>query len=172
MSSGDEKMNRREWLCRTGMASVAVIAASCSRPAPGPAAPVTGNDGLCRLPDIKPIGCRSAKRCDRCMPCGYGVDIPAIFLAVNKAFDDKILPVAADDPDFTVRASEFLARYDNAVGRKHRAIHCIGCYHCSGNCPAHIDIAGQLGAIADFTEGLRNLLCLTLNNDSAPWEKL
>lgn len=76
--------------------------------------------------------------CKYCMPCPYGVDIPAILLLRNEILTSKTLP----------SAREVLKRYAQAVPEElRRADHCTGCGRCLSHCPQSIDIAKELAAI-------------------------
>ena len=76
--------------------------------------------------------------CNYCMPCPYGLDIPAL-LAFRNAF------LAKDGPR---DARKLLKAYEKAVPEElRRADHCTGCGRCSPHCPQSIDIPKEIAAI-------------------------
>ena len=85
--------------------------------------------------------------CNYCMPCPYGLDIPAILTLKNDVLVAKKPP--------TTR--EVLAMYRKAVPEElRRADHCTGCGRCSPHCPQTIDIPKELAAIAAWIDELRD----------------
>lgn len=101
----------------------------------------------------KSIGCTT---CGYCMPCPYGVDIPAIFAHFNRCLDNEIYPgnPAASNHAELVRA--YLSDYDQHVPELRQAARCTGCGKCVSACPAMLDIPRELAAIGKFAEDLRN----------------
>lgn len=94
--------------------------------------------------------------CGQCMPCPYGVDIPAILTYYNKcARDGKFTSTAQSEDDFHRTGHEFLIGYDRAVPRLNQASHCIGCGACVPNCPQEIDIPREMMLIDEFVESLK-----------------
>ena len=85
--------------------------------------------------------------CNYCMPCPYGLDIPAIF-----AFRNRVL--SAKEPP---SAREVLRCYAEAVPEPlRRAEHCTGCDRCRSHCPQTIDIPGEIAKIDRWIDSLRN----------------
>lgn len=86
-------------------------------------------------------------KCNYCMPCPYGLDIPAI-LTYRNQFLSK---------DEGRSAKELLREYEKAVPEKfRRADHCTGCGRCSTHCPQQIDIAKEIALIDEKIDQLRN----------------
>lgn len=99
------------------------------------------------------IGCTT---CGYCMPCPYGVDIPAIFSHYNRCLDNEILPRDKMAANHEQLVAAYLADYDRHVPELRQAARCTGCGKCVAACPAMIDIPGELAKIGKFTEDLRN----------------
>ena len=93
--------------------------------------------------------------CQYCMPCPYGLNIPAIFAHYNKCINEGNVPKSAQDPDYQRARRAFLIGYDRSVPRLRQASHCIGCRQCVSRCPQTIDIPQQLHRIDHFVEQLR-----------------
>lgn len=93
--------------------------------------------------------------CKYCMPCPFGIDIPAMLLHYNKCVNEGYL---VDDPqeDSYARARRaYLIGYDRAVPDFRQADHCVGCGRCAPHCPQSIDIPAELRKIDRFVEKLR-----------------
>ena len=76
--------------------------------------------------------------CQYCMPCPYGLDIPAL-LAFRNDYLTK---------DEGRTAKEILRAYAKAIPEElRRADHCTGCGRCTGHCPQSINIPREIGAI-------------------------
>lgn len=76
--------------------------------------------------------------CQYCMPCPYGLDIPAL-LAFRNDYLTK---------DEGRKAKEILRAYAKAIPEElRRADHCTGCGRCTGHCPQSINIPREIGAI-------------------------
>ena len=93
--------------------------------------------------------------CKYCMPCPYGLDIPAILLHYNKCVNEGNVPRSSQDPDYAHERRAFLVGYDRSVPRLRQASHCIGCGQCAPHCPQSIDIPGELHRIDNFVEQLK-----------------
>lgn len=94
--------------------------------------------------------------CGYCMPCPYGIDIPAIFSQYNRSLDHDFYPANPENADYARQRAIFLADYDRNVPELRQASRCIGCGKCAQLCPAKIDIPDKLARIGKFTENLRN----------------
>ena len=94
-------------------------------------------------------------RCQYCMPCPYGIDIPTIFAHYNKCINEGNTPASTQDPDYRRARRAFLIGYDRAVPGLRQANHCIGCYQCAPHCPQSINIPQELHRIDDFVEKLK-----------------
>ena len=76
--------------------------------------------------------------CAYCMPCPYGLDIPAIFSFRNTYLAKK----------GGRRPKELLKLYAKAIPEElRRADHCTGCGRCVAHCPQQIDISKELAAV-------------------------
>lgn len=93
--------------------------------------------------------------CKYCMPCPYGIDIPAILLHYNKCINEGNVPTGLQDPDYARARKAFLVGYDRSVPRLRQASHCIGCSQCKPHCPQQIDIPAELHRIDAFVESLK-----------------
>lgn len=93
--------------------------------------------------------------CKYCMPCPYGIDIPAILVHYNKCVNEGNVPESQQDENYRKARQAFLVGYDRSVPKLRQANHCIGCNQCSKNCPQRINIPRQLHRIDDFVEKLK-----------------
>ncbi len=93
--------------------------------------------------------------CKYCMPCPYGLDIPAILLHYNKCVNEGNVPAGSQDRHYAAARRAFLVGYDRSVPRLRQASHCIGCNQCVSHCPQRIDIPHQLQRIDHFVEQLK-----------------
>lgn len=93
--------------------------------------------------------------CKYCMPCPYGIDIPAILLHYNKCVNEGNIPESQQDENYRKARQAFLVGYDRSVPKLRQANHCIGCNQCSKHCPQRINIPRQLHRIDDFVEKLK-----------------
>ena len=85
--------------------------------------------------------------CKYCMPCPYGLDIPAILMFRNQVLTAKVPP----------SAKEVLAMYRKAVPEElRRADHCTGCNRCGPHCPQSINISKEIAAIDEWVSSLRD----------------
>ncbi len=93
--------------------------------------------------------------CKYCMPCPYGLDIPAIFAHYNKCVNEGKVAEDAQDPNYREARRAFLIGYDRKVPRLRQASHCIRCGKCKSHCPQGIDIPRRLSDIDKFVENLK-----------------
>lgn len=93
--------------------------------------------------------------CNYCMPCPYGLNIPAIFVHYNKCVNEGSLPAGAEDPNYAKMRRDYLISYDRAVPRLRQADHCVGCNQCEPHCPQNIRISRQMERINKFVEDLK-----------------
>ena len=93
---------------------------------------------------LNTIPCNS---CQYCMPCPYGLDIPAILTFRNAILTSPTPP----------SAREALKMYAKAVPEElRRADHCTGCGRCSPHCPQTINIPKEIAAIDEWVDTLKN----------------
>lgn len=93
--------------------------------------------------------------CKYCMPCPYGIDIPAILLHYNKCVNQGNVPESSQSPNYRDARQAFLVGYDRSVPKLRQASHCIGCNQCAPHCPQNIDIPHELHRIDNFVESLK-----------------
>lgn len=93
--------------------------------------------------------------CKYCMPCPYGLDIPAILLHYNKCINEGNVPASTQSENYREARRAFLVGYDRSVPRLRQASHCIGCGQCAPHCPQQIDIPAELHRIDGLTERLK-----------------
>lgn len=93
--------------------------------------------------------------CKYCMPCPYGIDIPAVLLHYNKCVNEGNVPEDAQAENYRQARRAFLVGYDRSVPRLRQASHCIGCNQCSIHCPQTIDIPKELTRIDNYVEELK-----------------
>lgn len=93
--------------------------------------------------------------CKYCMPCPYGIDIPAVLVHYNKCVNEGNIPQDSQSEDYRRARRAFLVGYDRSVPRLRQASHCIGCGQCKPHCPQSIDIPHELHRIDRFVEQLK-----------------
>jgi len=85
--------------------------------------------------------------CAYCMPCPYGLDIPALF-----RFRNEWLASGGKGS-----SREILAAYRRAIPEPlRRAEHCTGCDRCRSHCPQQIDIPREIARIDHAIDLLRD----------------
>ncbi len=105
-----------------------------------------------KLVALQTIPCND---CKYCMPCPYGINIPAIFVHYNKCIKEGNLVKNEKDNSYKRARKAFLVGYDYSVPRLRQANHCIGCGQCEGHCPQRIKIPQELEKIDKFVESLK-----------------
>lgn len=93
--------------------------------------------------------------CKYCMPCPYGIDIPAILIHYNKCVNEGNLPTSQEHANYREARRAFLVGYDRSVPRLRQASHCVGCGQCNPHCPQSIDIPQELHRIDRYVEQLK-----------------
>lgn len=94
--------------------------------------------------------------CKYCMPCPYGLDIPAILLHYNKCVNEGNIEEEPGDPEYRKARRAFLVGYDRSVPKLRQASHCIGCGQCAPHCPQGIRIPKEMRRIDSYVEKLRS----------------
>ncbi|MBQ6576168.1 MAG: aldo/keto reductase [Bacteroidales bacterium] len=94
-------------------------------------------------------------QCQYCMPCPYGIDIPAVFTHYNKCVNEGNMPENRQDPIYRKARKAFLLGYDRSVPRLRQSDHCIGCNQCFPECPQSINIPQQMQRIDRYVESLK-----------------
>ena len=93
--------------------------------------------------------------CKYCMPCPYGIDIPAILVHYNKCVNEGNVPKSRTDENYAEARRAYLVGYDRSVPKLRQASHCIGCKQCIEHCPQDINIPNELHRIDRFVESLK-----------------
>lgn len=93
--------------------------------------------------------------CKYCMPCPYGIDIPANLLFYNKCVNDGSVPVSRKDPNYAAQRRAYLIGLNRTVEKERQQDHCIGCNHCIPECPQGINIPRELHKLSKFIEELK-----------------
>lgn len=93
--------------------------------------------------------------CKYCMPCPYGLDIPAILVHYNKCVNEGNVPKSGQDENYRQARRAFLIGYDRSVPKLRQASHCTGCNQCNPHCPQSIDIPKELHRIDEYVEQLK-----------------
>ena len=94
-------------------------------------------------------------KCQYCMPCPYGLDIPGVLTHFNKCVNEGNVPESQQDPEYRKQRRAFLVGYDRSVPKLRQADHCTGCNQCSPHCPQRINIPEQMQRISNFVEALK-----------------
>ncbi len=158
------RFTRRQWLKTMALALCGGTAASAAAaPVSGAATiPATGAAAkkVSRISEGKAVACT---QCDACMPCGYGVDIPANFRFYDRMLQKGAIPdlKSADrsTPEFRSKAIGFLRAYDREIPDGHQSQRCIKCFHCVMACRERIFIVNELAALTAITDELRDWEC-------------
>ena len=93
--------------------------------------------------------------CKYCMPCPYGIDIPAVLTHYNKCIAEGNLTRNRKDSDYARARKAFLVGYDRSVPKLRQADHCIGCGQCVHHCPQRIQIPREMERINNYVEALK-----------------
>ncbi|MCR4808291.1 MAG: aldo/keto reductase [Prevotella sp.] len=95
--------------------------------------------------------------CEYCMPCPYGVNIPANFACYNEAVNNHILPLP--DPtaeNYQERKQQFIESFREALPDEATwAKKCQDCELCLSKCPQQIRIPNQLARIVEVMRPAR-----------------
>lgn len=89
--------------------------------------------------------------CGYCMPCPYGVDIPANFAYYNEAVSEHLLPLPDKTAaDYMEKKQKFIDGYSKALAdQKTWAQRCEDCEACLPKCPQQIRIPNQMARIVE-----------------------
>lgn len=93
--------------------------------------------------------------CQYCMPCPYGINIPAIFRFYNDNVNAGTYVVNKEQEGYAKARRRYLLAYDKAIPSVRQADHCISCGRCSKACPQHIAIPRELRRIDAYIESLK-----------------
>ena len=93
--------------------------------------------------------------CNYCMPCPYGLDIPALFGFWEEALVEDRLPDDPSAPGYAANRRRFLIEYERMFDKLRRAERCTGCGRCAPHCPQGIDIPAMVRKVDRFVETLR-----------------
>ncbi len=93
--------------------------------------------------------------CEYCMPCPFGLQIPAIFAHYNKCINEGNVKADKMDPDYKRAREVFLMGYDKSVPRLAQADKCVACGKCQKECPQSINIPRWMKRITKYTDQLR-----------------
>ena len=104
------------------------------------------------MQDYPTIPCND---CKYCMPCPYGIDIPAILLHYNKCVNAGEIATSTEDSNYSKARRAYLVSYDRAVPKLRQAARCIGCGECMAHCPQSIDIPKEIRKIDRYIEKLK-----------------
>ena len=107
-----------------------------------------------RIVGLENIPCND---CKYCMPCPYGIDIPAIFVHYNKCKNEGMLPYGLGDQNYRKHRREYLISLDRVVPRDRQPDHCIQCGQCEPHCPQSIRIPRELRKIDEMIEQLKKV---------------
>jgi uncharacterized protein len=125
-----------------------------------PLQPLSGQDNetLSRVVqtmlEFRSINCTG---CNYCMPCPYGIDIPAVFAHYNRCLNEGNFPDNKQSEDYKKARRAFLIGFDRSVPRLRQSDHCINCGICTRNrrCPQNIRIQEEMRKIDRFVEQLK-----------------
>ena len=93
--------------------------------------------------------------CKYCMPCPYGIDIPAILLHYNKCVNEGEIATSTQDENYRKARRAYLVSYDRAVPKLRQAARCIGCNQCMSHCPQTLPLPRELHKIDRYIENLK-----------------
>lgn len=93
--------------------------------------------------------------CKYCMPCPYGIDIPAVLLHYNRCVNEGNISKSRQDENYVQARRAFLVGYDRSTPKLRQASHCIGCNQCVVHCPQSIKIPDELHRIDQYVEQLK-----------------
>ena len=71
--------------------------------------------------DIYNLNTIPCNECNYCMPCPYGINIPAVFSHYNRCINEGHVPNNAQDPEYRSARRAFLVGYDRSVPKLRQA---------------------------------------------------
>ena len=104
------------------------------------------------MQDYPTIPCND---CKYCMPCPYGIDIPAILLHYNKCINEGNVATSRNDTNYSEARRAYLVSYDRAIPKLRQAARCIECGQCKEHCPQSINIPKEIRKIDKYVEKLK-----------------
>jgi len=91
--------------------------------------------------------------CKYCMPCPYGVDIPANFAFYNNSVNEGTLPPANEDAvNYDERKKSFINKYKKDIKAEQLASACVACEECLTKCPQRIKIPDQMAKLTQLLQ--------------------
>ena len=93
--------------------------------------------------------------CQYCMPCPYGLNIPAILKLYNDNVNAGTYVSSREQEDYARVRRNYLRAYNKSIEPDRQADHCIGCGKCARECPQHIAIPRELRRIDEYIESLK-----------------
>ena len=124
-----------------------------------PLVPLNDDEREMLLGDISRIALEyrniNCTKCQYCMPCPYGIDIPEIFAHYNRSLNEGNYPDDRQSDDYKRARKAFLVGMDRNVSPLRQANRCINCNLCVSSCPQRIDIPREMQRIDRFVESLK-----------------
>ncbi|MDR2907306.1 MAG: aldo/keto reductase [Bacteroidales bacterium] len=96
--------------------------------------------------------------CQYCMPCPYGLDIPAVFKHYNQIVSSNNMLTSANDENYKKARRAFLVGYDRSVPKERQADRCTNCRICVSLCPQHLNIPAEMRRVNTYKEMLKQNL--------------
>lgn len=93
--------------------------------------------------------------CQYCMPCPYGINIPAIFRFYNDSVNAGTYVTSKEQKGYAKARRHYLLAYNKTIPAVRQADHCIACGKCVSACPQHIAIPRELRRIDNYIESLK-----------------
>ena len=123
-----------------------------------PYVPLTEDEKQMLIGDIADIMAEkrtiNCTKCQYCMPCPYGIDIPEIFAHYNRCLNEGNYPEDRQSEDYKRARRAFLVGMDRNVLPERQASRCINCRQCIPHCPQRINIPQEMQQIDKFIEKL------------------
>lgn len=94
-------------------------------------------------------------KCQYCMPCPYGIDIPGIFSHYNKCVKEGYISDEIGSSNYRKARRAYLISYNRAIPELSQADRCIHCDKCIETCPQNIAIPFEIQRIGRYIEELQ-----------------